>query len=118
MKNPSKIARTLRKNETEAEQIVWSWLRNRQVNGLKFRRQQPIGDYVVDFVCLDKLLIVEIDGGNHNTDKSIEKDEIRTKWLEARGYKVVRFWNSDVLDNPDGVFDTLTLTLSLQGRGD
>jgi very-short-patch-repair endonuclease len=112
------LVRTLRKNETEAEQILWSWLRNKQFNGIKFRRQQSIGNYIVDFVSFDKSIVIEIDGGQHNDDVKMKQDEIRTKWLEVHGFRVIRFWNSDVLENPEAVFDTITLTLSHRGRGD
>jgi very-short-patch-repair endonuclease len=114
---PVTLARELRRNETKAEQIIWSWLRNKHLYGAKFRRQQPIGNYIVDFVSFDCNLVIEIDGGQHNDDRNAEKDGLRTKWLESRGFQVIRFWNSDVLENPEGVLDTLTLTLSHQGRG-
>ncbi len=111
-------ARELRRNETEAEQIIWSWLRNKQLNGVKFRRQQPMGDYIVDFISFDRNLIIEIDGGQHNDNHNADKDALRTKWLESHGFRVMRFWNNAVKENPEGVFDTLTLALSHQGRGD
>ena len=97
------LARGFRRRETEAEQILWSWLRNKQMNGIKFRRQQPLGDYVVDFVSFDKKLIIEIDGGQHNEELVIEKDESRTRRLESFGFRVISFWNNDVLSNTDGV---------------
>ena len=105
MKRPQPIsqARDLRQKETESEQILWSWLRNNQLNGAKFRRQQPLGNYVVDFVCFDKKLIIEIDGGQHNDDQIIEQDKERTRWLQSEGFRVIRFWNNDVLGNIDGV---------------
>jgi very-short-patch-repair endonuclease len=100
---PVSQARELRKKETGSEQILWSWLRNNQLNGAKFRRQQPIGIYVVDFVCFDKRLIIEIDGGQHNEDQIIARDELRTVWLEDQGFRVIRFWNNDVTGNLEGV---------------
>ena len=105
MKRPQPIsqARDLRKKETESEQILWSWLRDNQLNGAKFRRQQPIGNYIVDFVCFDKKLIIVIDGGQHNEEQFIKKDEERTRWLQSEGFRVIRFWNNDVLTNTDGV---------------
>ena len=98
MKRPQPIsqARDLRKKETESEQILWSWLCDNQLNGAKCRRQQPIGNYIVDFVCLDKKLIIEIDGGQHNEEQFIKKDKERTRWLQSEGFRVIRFWNNDV----------------------
>ena len=113
MKRPQPIsqARDLRQKETESEQILWSWLRNNQLNGAKFRRQQPLGNYVVDFVCFDKKLIIEIDGGQHNDDQFIEKDKERTRFLHSEGFRVIRFWNNDVLTNIDGVIIHIRRTL-------
>ena len=113
MKRPQPIsqARDLRQKETESEQILWSWLRNNQLNGAKFRRQQPLGNYVVDFVCFDKKLIIEIDGGRHNDDQFIEKDKERTRFLHSEGFRVIRFWNNDVLTNIDGVIIHIRRTL-------
>ena len=104
MKRPQPIsqARDLRKKKTESEQILWSWLRNNQLNGVKFRRQQPFGNYIVDFVCLDKKLIIEIDGSQHNEEQFIKKDKERTRWLQTEGFRVIRFWNNDVLTNTEG----------------
>ena len=94
-----KRARALRRNATQAELKLWAILRNRQFQHLKFRRQQPIGPYYVDFVCLERHLVVEVDSGQHTE----EADAARTAWLQARGFRVLRFWNNDVLTNPDGV---------------
>jgi very-short-patch-repair endonuclease len=104
--NPQRInlARNLRRQQTDAELLLWNTLRNAQVGGSKFRRQHPIGNYIVDFVNLEKKLIVEIDGGQHNNIKTKEKDDKRTLWLNCEGYKVLRFWNNDILSNIDGVF--------------
>ena len=96
-------ARALRRNQTDVERIVWNRLRNLQ-SGVKFRRQQSIGDYIVDFVCLSQKLIVEIDGGQHNEPAKIEEDSKRTQWLESKGYRVLRFWNNDVPSNTEGIF--------------
>ena len=74
------------------------------MKGVKFRRQHPIGGYIVDFVSLHKKLIIEIDGGQHNEEQIKDKDEQRTRWLEGEGYRVLRFWNNDVLTNIEGVF--------------
>lgn len=97
------LARELRNKETETEQIIWSWLRAKQQDGFKFRRQELIGNYIVDFVCYNKRLIIEIDGGQHNEANNLEKDELRTKWLESQRFHVVRFWNNEVAENLDGV---------------
>ena len=98
------LARTLRHTETDAEQIVWSWLRNKQVNDVKFRRQQTIGNNNLDFVCFERKLVIEIDGGQHNEAHTIEQDSERTKWLESQGFRVMRFWNNDVRSNMNGVY--------------
>ncbi len=97
-------ARELRRSETEAEQIIWSRLRRKQLNGAKFRRQQPIGSYIVDFVSFDKKLIIEIDGGQHSSEENMGNDAVRTEWLESQGFRVIRFWNNEVFSNMDGVF--------------
>jgi len=94
-------ARQLRKTMTEAEQALWAKLRRRQVHGHKFRRQHPLGGYIVDFVCLDKKLVVEVDGGQH--DEQHDEDVRRTRWLEQRGFQVMRFWNHQVLTELDAV---------------
>jgi very-short-patch-repair endonuclease len=102
-------ARRLRKEPTDAERKLWSALRQRQLTGFKFRRQVPIGDFVADFACLSQRLIIEVDGGQHDTNR--EKDAARTAWLASRGYRVVRFWNNDVLANLDGVVRTILAAL-------
>ena len=107
MYNKNDVARKLRKNSTEQERKMWKLLRNRQFYGLKFKRQFPIGEYVVDFICIEKMLIIEIDGGQHNEPEYIEKDNRRTEYLKSRGYKVIRFWNSDINENIEGVYTTL-----------
>ena len=103
------VARRLRGNQTDAEQRLWSRLRRRQCGGFHIWRQAPIGDYVVDFACLSESLIVKIDGGQHAVRK--EQDANRTAWLVGEGYRVVRFWNNDVLQNTDGVVETIELAL-------
>jgi very-short-patch-repair endonuclease len=96
-------ARSLRRGGTDAEKLLWSHLRNRQVEGAKFRRQVPVGRYIADFLCVDAMLIVEADGGQH----SEEADTLRTAALEAAGYKVIRFWNNDILSNTQGVLESV-----------
>ncbi len=85
----------LRKNQTDAERVMWNQLRNRQVLDYKFRRQQIIGPYIADFLCLEPKLVIEIDGGQHSD--TLEYDETRSKYLRQLGYPVLRFWNQDVL---------------------
>jgi len=101
------LAKELRAKQTEAEKILWFKLRKRQLHVAKFRRQQRIGSYIVDFVCLEKRLIIEIDGGQHNEAPIKENDEQRTRWLEAKGYQIFRFWNNDIIQNTDGVLEKI-----------
>jgi len=101
--NRTTLARNLRRKQTDAERKLWLILRSRQFENSKFRRQEPIGKYIVDFVSLERELIIELDGGQHNQQSEMEKDEVRTKWLEKKGFRVIRFWNNDVLQNIDGV---------------
>jgi very-short-patch-repair endonuclease len=90
---------------TDTERRLWYWLRAHRFNGIAFRRQTPIGPYIVDFVSLTHRLIIEIDGGQHG--ESIE-DARRDEWLRSKGYRILRFWNSDVLKNRDGVLARIT----------
>jgi very-short-patch-repair endonuclease len=92
-------ARSLRRNETDAEHVLWQMLRNRQMAGRKFVRQYPVGPYFADFACREAMLIVELDGGQH--DESA-RDQVRTAHLNAKGYSVLRFWNNDLLTNREG----------------
>lgn len=102
------IARKLRKNSTIQERKLWQLLRNRNFNNLKFKRQLPIGEYIVDFVCEEKKIIIELDGGQHNLPENIKLDNIRTEFLESKGYKVLRIWNKDFNENLDGVYTVIT----------
>ncbi|MFO1242712.1 MAG: phosphomethylpyrimidine synthase ThiC [Rickettsiales bacterium] len=97
------LARKLRKDSTNAEQLMWNLLRDRQLLGLKFRRQHPVEGYIADFACTEHQLIIELDGGQHNTDEGKAADSERTAALKAKGWKVLRFWNNDVLQNVEGV---------------
>jgi very-short-patch-repair endonuclease len=106
-----KYAKDLRKNMTGVERFFWQRIKNKQL-GFKFRRQQRIGSYIVDFVCLEKRLIIELDGGQHNEDRNIEKDVSRDKWLEGEGYIIFRFWNNEVLENIEGVVEKIHSYLS------
>ena len=105
------LARGLRRSQTEAEKMLWARLRDMQLDGVKFRRQQPVGIYIVDFVSFDKKLIIEIDGGQHNEVQIKEKDERRRTWLEGEGFHVMRFWNNDVLLNVEGVLTQIKKAL-------
>lgn len=98
-------ARTLRRNQTDAEQRIWRHIRNRRLGGYKFRRQAPIGPYIADFVCFERNLIVELDGGQH-LDQGW-KDARRTVFLESRGFSVVRFWDNEVLRETDKVLGVI-----------
>ena len=117
------FAKLLRSNQTPQEMRVWQALRASRLKGFKFRRQVPIGVYIVDFVCFDQKLIIEIDGGQHAENA---KDIVRDKELKKLGFRVLRFWNNEVDDNFDGVMwlvlrqlqnQPLTPTLSHKGRG-
>lgn len=108
MRQPSPRARPLRRAMTDAERKLWQELRNRQLANHKFRRQTTIGPYIADFACIAASLIVECDGGQHATSTA---DAKRTAWLESQGWRVLRFWNHDVLENLTGVLETITATL-------
>ncbi len=100
-------ARELRKNSTDVEQLLWHLLRSRQLFDHKFRRQHPLGSYILDFYCHEKKLAIELDGGQHAEDAQFKHDEIRSAWLKARGITELRFWNNDVLANTEGVFQVI-----------
>ena len=102
-------ARALRRNGTDAERLLWQHLRKRQLLGHRFRRQQPIGPYVVDFLCFEQRLIIELDGGQHADS---HYDNERAGWLESRGFRILRFWNIDVFGNMEGVRHAILGTLS------
>jgi very-short-patch-repair endonuclease len=106
------LQRRLRKNLTDAEQRLWSCLRGRQMEQFKFRRQHPFGDYVIDFVCLEAMLAVEVDGGQHADSR--QRDDARTKSLTEAGFKVLRFWNNDVLRDIEAVKETIWRALQEQ----
>ncbi len=103
------LARALRKNSTEAERCLWSRLRGRRLEGAKFRRQQVLGPYVVDFLCVEPKVVIEGDGGQHA--EQVSKDLQRTEYLEALGYRVPRFWNHEVLGDPDAVLESIRAAL-------
>jgi very-short-patch-repair endonuclease len=101
--------RKLRSNATDAETKLWFAVRDRRLAGFKFVRQNSIGRYVVDFICRDQKLIIEVDGGQHAESES---DKVRDAYLASEGYRVLRFWNSDVLRNIDGVLETILASLN------
>jgi very-short-patch-repair endonuclease len=97
------FARRLRREATDAERLLWACLQRKQIGGAHFRRQAPIGPYIVDFVCHAYKLIIELDGGQHALPTHAASDLVQTKFLEGRGYTVLRFWNNQVMRNADGV---------------
>lgn len=96
-----RLAKKLRKTPTDAEMRLWYYLHKKQLDGLRLKRQEPIGSYIADFVCPSRMLIVEVDGGQHAQRQ--DKDAQRTEWLTDQGYRVIRFWNNDVMKNIEGV---------------
>jgi very-short-patch-repair endonuclease len=102
-----KAAKALRANTTAAEDILWRHLRRLEIKGSHFRRQVPIGPYVADFACLKERLIIEVDGSQHGEDANSRRDETRTRWLKSEGYRVMRFWNNDVMSNTEAVMDAI-----------
>jgi very-short-patch-repair endonuclease len=104
-------ARDLRENATKAERILWHRLRDRQIFGVKFRRQHPVGPFIVDFAATKERLVVELDGEQHALQPGVRHDSERTRELERHGYRVVRFWNLDVLTNLDGVMEAIVTAL-------
>jgi very-short-patch-repair endonuclease len=108
-------ARALRRDAPAAERMVWRGLRNRQLGSWKFVRQEPIGPYIADFVCREKMLIIEIDGATHSSEAEIAHDLRRTALLEAQRYRVVRFTNEQVFENVVGVLDEVARVLTDSG---
>jgi very-short-patch-repair endonuclease len=106
-----KTARRLRRNTTDAERKLWHALRRFELEGSHFRRQVPIGPYVADFACLAVRLVIEIDGSQHGDVEIKTRDDARTRWLESEGYRVLRFWNNDIVQNPQGVLDVIYAAL-------
>jgi very-short-patch-repair endonuclease len=108
------LARQLRRSFTDAESKLWNQLRARQLRAVKFRRQQPLGPYIVDFCSLEPKLVIEVDGGQHAEE--VKRDAVRTSALEEMGYRVIRFWNNDVLQNIDGVCERIAEAIDDLGR--
>jgi very-short-patch-repair endonuclease len=103
-------ARRLRLDQTEVEKRLWLKLRDRRLLGHKFRRQVPVGPYIADFTCIEQSLIIELDGGQHGT--MVEQDAARTARFERDGWRVMRFWNNDVVENMEGVLETIAAVLA------
>ena len=113
-------AKSLRQNQTDAEQKLWYHLRAHRFMGLKFKRQKPLGHYIVDFICVEQKLIIELDGGQHAEQKAY--DSVRDTWSRGEGFTVLRFWNNEVMRDMEGVLEQIRLTLSpdpspASGRG-
>ncbi len=104
-----KLQRTLRNNMSDAEQALWHLLRAGQICGLKFRRQHPFGDYILDFVCLENKLVIEIDGGQHG--QTTAHDENRSRELQVAGFRVLRFWDNEVLKEIESVREKIWLAV-------
>jgi very-short-patch-repair endonuclease len=104
----TRTSRLLRRNATVAEQRLWYRLRSRSLYGSKFVRQEPVGPYIVDFVCREQRLVIEVDGGQHCEN---EQDVARDQWLRNHDYRVMRFWNNDVIENIGGVLETIASAL-------
>jgi very-short-patch-repair endonuclease len=111
-------AKRLRSGMTDAERRFWHAVRANRFHGLVFRRQVPIAGYIADFVCHDVRLIVEIDGGQHSTDSAMYDDAVRTARLAKEGYRLVRFWNHDIVNNLDGVLTSLRATALIANMSD
>lgn len=99
--------RSLRKNQTDAERKLWSILRNKQMDGLKFFRQYSVGSYILDFYCPKHKLAIELDGGQHGEEKQRARDELRTNYLKQQNIRVIRFWDNEVLTNLEGVIEKI-----------
>ena len=104
-------ARSLRRNMTDAERRLWRELKGLKQLGFHFRRQVPIDPYIVDFMCFSRRLIIEVDGGQHNWDVNQKRDAIRDGFLNEENFRVLRFWNNDVLQNTEGVMIAIMLEL-------
>jgi very-short-patch-repair endonuclease len=104
-----KFAKGMRHQPTNAETLIWTALRGARLQGFKFKRQQPIGTYIVDFVCFENSLIIEIDGGQHGDE--VSKDRERSNWLRRQGFRVLRFWNNEVMERKDDVLESIIRAL-------
>ncbi len=107
IRKPNPKARNLRKTMPEAERRLWVRLRNRQLGGFRFRRQHSIGRYVADFVCIEAMLVIELDGEQHGAEAAQTHDAARDAFMAHEGWQVVRFWNAELYDNMDGVLEAI-----------
>jgi len=107
------FARQLRREQTDVERKLWFALRDRRFHSFKFRRQQPIGPYIADFVCFEAKLVIELDGDQHGLAANEAYDRVRTERLEGDGFRVIRFWNNQLIENLDGVLGEIALALGL-----
>jgi very-short-patch-repair endonuclease len=105
-------ARQLRHNSTDAERALWRALRSRQLGGHKFRWQQPLGAFIADFACLEARLVVEVDGGHHNDEQQRAHDQNRSDWLQTHGFRVLRFWDHEVLAQLEAVKEMISKALN------
>jgi len=107
------LSKTLRKEQTSWEAKLWYFLRGNRMNGLKFKRQVPVGKFIVDFCCDEKKLVIELDGGQHNERNSSQADSVRSEFLQSEGYTVLRFWNNELESNIEGVLEAIRRATSL-----
>ena len=112
----TELARDLRKNANDAEQRLWAQLRDRRMDGYKFRRQHALGQYIGDFVCLPARLVVEVDGDTHGNDERERLDAKRSEFFQRLGFRVIRFWNDEVFNNMDGVIEEIWNALHVPSR--
>ena len=98
-------ARSLRSNMTDVERRLWMALKGKQIAGYRFRRQHPIDTYIVDFACVERMLVIELDGSQHQNQEAYDED--RSRYLNQQGWQIVRFWNNEVLENLDGVLEVI-----------
>jgi very-short-patch-repair endonuclease len=108
----TQAAKNLRQRQTEAEKRLWFKLRDKQTCGVKFRRQEPIGTYIVDFVNFEHKLVIEIDGGTHGKKEIKVSDKYRTEWLKTEGFRILRFWNAEIMGDLEGVTKKIKDSLS------
>ncbi len=101
------LAKNLRRQSTDTEQVLWKYLKAKRLNGFKFKRQQAIGKYIVDFVCFERKIIIELDGGQHAQEEQMRKDQERDNWFKRQGYEVLRFWDNEVLKNTREVLEII-----------
>ena len=104
------LARVLRKRMTDAERLLWRHLRNRELGGWKFRRQYPVGPFIVDFICVEKNVVIEVDGGQHAENEELDRQ--RSAYLNKMGYRVLRFWNNQVLQETEAVLTAIFAILA------